>query len=89
MIHKSPVWLIYAITLILSGCSLIYELLIAQSLAILAANMVVWYSLTVGIFLAAMGLGAFALGRRYREGRAWVAVFHVEIVLPVAKRVRG
>ena len=43
-----PVGVVYAIAIILSGCSLLYELLIAQTLGFLAANTVVWYSLTVG-----------------------------------------
>ena len=60
---KRSVWTVYLITLILSSCSLIYELLIAQSMAMLAANMVVWYSLTVGTYLAAMGIGALLYDR--------------------------
>ncbi len=53
--------LVYAAALVLAACSLLYELLIAQTLAMLAANTVVWYSVTIGIYLAAMGL-AFAPG---------------------------
>ena len=54
------------ITLIVSACSLLYELLITQTLSLLAGNTVVWYSLTVGVYLSAMGLGAvvFRLARR-------------------------
>ena len=69
MPSKGPVWTIYLIALILSACSLVYELLIAQSMAMLAANMVVWYSLTVGIYLAAMGLGAFLYERWFDGNR--------------------
>ncbi len=32
-----------------------YKLLIAQTFTLLAANMVAWYSLTAGTYLAAMG----------------------------------
>ncbi len=47
---------VFAIALILSACSLLYELLIAQTLSLLAGNTVVWYSLTVGTYLGAMGI---------------------------------
>ena len=43
-----------AITLIVSACSLLYELLIAQTLSLLAGNTVVWYSLTVGAYRGAL-----------------------------------
>ena len=82
MPSKGPVWTIYLIALILSACSLVYELLIAQSMAMLAANMVVWYSLTVGIYLAAMGLGAF-LYERWFDGNRWGRLIEVEIALSV------
>jgi len=80
---ERSIGMLYAITLILSACSLLYELLIAQTLSLLAANMVVWYSLTVGTFLGAMGLGAFLLGARYRRTTAWVALFQIEILLSI------
>jgi len=78
---RSPLWLTYGITFFLAACSLLYELLIAQTLSLLAGNMVTWYSITVGVFLASMGIGAFVLDARYREGRAWVALFQVEMLL--------
>ena len=37
--------LVYAATLVLAACSLLYELLIAQTLSLLAGNTVIWYSL--------------------------------------------
>ena len=47
---------VLAITIVLSACSLLYELLIAQTMSMMAGNTVVWYSLTVGGYLGAMGL---------------------------------
>ena len=69
-----------AITLIVSACSLLYELLIAQTLSLLAGNTVVWYSLTVGAYLGAMGLGAI-LFRPRAGGSAWGSLFKVELLL--------
>ena len=65
------------ITVIVSACSLLYELLIAQTLSLLAGNTVVWYSLTVGAYLGAMGLGA-ALFRPRSGGSAWTSLSKVE-----------
>lgn len=47
------------ITIVVAACSILYELLIAQSLALLAANTVVWYSVTIGLYLFGMGIGSF------------------------------
>ncbi len=71
---------IYILSLILSACSLLYELLIAQTLTLIAGNMVVWYSLTVGTYLAAMGVGAIIYGTPDRS-RDWGRLFRVEILL--------
>ncbi len=70
---------VYVITLILSACSLLYELLIAQTLSLLAGNTVVWYSLTVGTYLGAMGIGAIVSERSARRG--WGGLYVVELLL--------
>jgi spermidine synthase len=72
--------IVLALALILSACSLIYELLVAQSLSLLAGNTVVWYSLTVGAYLAAMGIGAVLYGRREPQ-QHWAALYRVEMIL--------
>ena len=69
---------IYLLSLVLSACSLLYELLIAQTLTLIAGNMVVWYSLTVGTYLAAMGVGAILYGSSSRD---WRHLYRVEIML--------
>ena len=73
---------VLAITVVLSACSLLYELLIAQTLSLLAGNTIVWYSLTVGTYLGAMGLGAVAVGTRV-VGSGWNKLFIVELLLSV------
>ena len=63
------------LALVLAACSILYELLAAQTLSLLAANTVIWYSLVVGLFLASMGIGAFIsgnAGHRSQIGRAHV-----------------
>lgn len=73
---------VYALALVLSACSLLYELLIAQTLTLIAANMVVWYSLTVGTYLAAMGVGAI-LCNSFAWFQSWKLLFRIEIMLSV------
>jgi spermidine synthase len=72
--------MVYAAALVLAACSLLYELLIAQTLATLAANTVVWYSVTIGVYLAAMGLGAL-LHDKYATDNLWARLFRVELLL--------
>ena len=71
---------VYVLSLILSACSLLYELLIAQTLSLIAGNMVIWYSLTVGTYLAAMGVGAILYGSP-SQSRDWGRLYRVEIML--------
>ena len=59
-----------------------YELLIAQTLATLAANTVVWYSVTIGVYLAAMGVGAL-LHRNSSPLGLWERLFKIEILLTI------
>lgn len=47
------------LTCLLSFCSISYELLFANTLAILAGDIVLWHSLTIGIYVAGLGLGTF------------------------------
>lgn len=49
---------LYGITFVLAACSLLYELLIAQTLSWFLSNSVVWYSITVGVYLGSLGIGA-------------------------------
>ena len=77
---KAAVTVVYILSFILSGCSLLYELLIAQTLSLIAGNMVIWYSLTVGTYLAAMGMGAILYGSAERF-RDWGRLYRVEIML--------
>ena len=50
--------LLLFITVVVSLCSICYELLLAQSLCLFLRNTVLRYSVTIGLYLFAMGLGA-------------------------------
>lgn len=73
--------LLYGITLILAACSISYELLIAHTLSLLAANTVVWYSLTIGIYLGAMGAGALFLDKILGRRNTWKLLLYIELGL--------
>lgn len=73
-----------AVTLVLAACSVIYELIAAQTLALLAANTVVWFSVTIGTFLASMGLGALRCERIGEDRDPWRELVRVELLLCLA-----
>ncbi|MCK5213921.1 MAG: hypothetical protein KAR05_01025 [Candidatus Omnitrophica bacterium] len=69
---------IYLYSFLLAFCSLIYELLIAQTFALFAANTVICYSLTIGLYLGAMGAGAFFWKRIFKHCPVSKALFNIE-----------
>lgn len=54
---------ILALTMLLSFCSIVYEFLIARALVSLTGEIVLWQSLTIGIYIAALGVGTWLAGR--------------------------
>lgn len=50
---------ILIITSILAFCSIVYELLLSNTLAIVTGNYIFWQTLTVGIYIGGLGLGAY------------------------------
>ncbi|MCB9730187.1 MAG: hypothetical protein H6744_12840 [Deltaproteobacteria bacterium] len=54
-------------TLVVAFCSMVYELLLAQTLSATMGNTNFRYNLTIGLYLASLGLGAFLFGRRKRH----------------------
>jgi len=81
---KRQVYFLYTVTFILAACSILYGLLIAQAMSILAASTVVRYSLTIGIYLAAMGIGVLLCNKIYKGKQDWIFLFRVEILLSIA-----
>jgi len=76
---------VYVLSFVLAACSLLYELLIAQTLTMIAGNMVTWYSLTIGAYLAAMGLGSILHGTWSRRRPSdWSRLFTIELWLTLA-----
>ncbi|MFH1768935.1 MAG: hypothetical protein ABH858_07225 [Candidatus Omnitrophota bacterium] len=72
---------IYIITFTVAMCSILYELAIAHIFSLLSANTVLRYSVTVGLYLAAMGIGAFLCNRLSANRQSWEFLCKVEIAL--------
>ena len=62
-------------------CSLVYELLIAQTISFFSSNTVVWYSLTIGLYLVSMGLGAFKFDQWVGKKDLIPSLIYLEIIL--------
>ena len=69
----------YAVTFTVAYCSIVYELLLAQTLSTVLGNTVLRYSLTIGFYLAAKGLGAMLCDLKRRD--ALKSLVRVEIAL--------
>ena len=46
-------------TLIISGCSMIYEVLISSVSSYLVGDSIKQFSITIGLYMCAMGLGSY------------------------------
>ncbi|PCJ16285.1 MAG: hypothetical protein COB02_16670 [Candidatus Cloacimonadota bacterium] len=51
---------IFFITIIVAFCSIVYELLLAQTLTVILGGNVVRYSITIGLYLFFLGIGALS-----------------------------
>ena len=59
---KKKTWIkieLLVITSILAFCSIVYELLLSNTLAIVTGNYILWQSLTIGVYIGGLGLGAY------------------------------
>lgn len=70
-------WPIFSI--ILSGCSIIYELLLANTLSIMTGDAIWWQSITIGIYIGGLGVGTYTAERRNFSGIS--DLFRVEVWL--------
>lgn len=54
----------YFITVILSACSIIYELLLATALSNITGSYVWWHSWTIAFYIAGLGLGSYLANKK-------------------------
>ncbi len=81
MSKKTSPWMIYAIAFVLAACSMVYELLLAQTLSFFAEGTVTWYSLVLGVYLGSMGIGALSFRKVFKSTDNWSSLIQVEMWL--------
>lgn len=74
--------IIFLITFILAFCSIVYELLLAQSLSAFLENTVLRYSVTIGLYMFSMGFGALMAEGRFIRNPV-LTLLRIEILLTV------
>lgn len=57
--------MIYAITFVLAFCSIVYELLLGQTLSAFLGNTVLRFSITIGLYMMSLGIGSMIAEGRF------------------------
>lgn len=79
-LHKAPHMAALVYTAFIAGlCSIIYELLIATTASYFLGDSVKYFSLTIGIYMASMGIGSFV--SKYIDDELLYKFIIIEIVL--------
>lgn len=69
-------------TLVLAFCSIVYELLLGQTLSAFLGNTVLRYSVTIGLYMFSMGIGALIAGPRLLQTPVY-SLQLIELVLSI------
>ena len=72
--------MIYLCAFLLAFCSIVYELLLGQSLSAFLGNTVLRYSVTIGLYMLSMGIGALLAEGRFVE-HPITTLLKIEILL--------
>lgn len=65
-------------------CGMLYELILAQSLAAVWGSTLERYQVVIGVYLTSMGAGAYLASRLGTRVTAWQGLWIVELVLAIA-----
>jgi spermidine synthase len=74
--------MIYGFTFLLGFCSIVYELLLGQSLSAFLGNTVLRFSVTIGLYMLSMGIGALIAEGRWVKHAA-MTLLKAEILLTI------
>ena len=72
--------MIYPITIILAFCSIVYELLLGQTLSAFLGNTVLRFSVTVGLYMMSLGIGSMIAEGRFVR-RPVITLLSIELLL--------
>ncbi len=78
--NRAPLFLLYLNVLVVATCGLIYELLAGTLASYLLGDSVTQFSLVIGIYLSAMGVGAWLSKFIWKQ----LAACFIEVELAVA-----
>lgn len=73
--------LILTITLFLATCSILYEMILAQSLATTTGQTLLAYNLTIGLYIFFMGLGSFLSVKVLKQNKTLNRLISIELTL--------
>jgi len=73
-------YMIYVITFVLAFCSIVYELLLGQTLSAFLGNTVLRYSVTIGLYMMSLGIGSMIAEGRFVK-RPVTSLLRVELLL--------
>lgn len=73
---------VYFVTIVTACCSILYELLLAQSLSTTMGNTALRYNTTIGLYIAAMGFGAL-LYKKFVRRDVFEEFIKLELILSV------
>ena len=68
-------------TLLISGCSMVYELIISAVSSYLTGNSTLQYSITIGLYMSALGIGSFL--SKFVRKNLWGWFARVEILIGI------
>ncbi|MFC1742779.1 hypothetical protein ACFL35_02210 [Candidatus Riflebacteria bacterium] len=76
---------LYLLTIILAFCSMVYELLLAQTMAATLGNTILRYNTTIGLYLASLGIGSLIYPYGKNSFEILISrLFATEIILSIS-----
>ena len=71
---------IYLLTTMVAFCSIVYELLLAQTLSSIMGDTALRYNITIGLYIASLGFGALFFSK-LKSKKSWESFCYLEIIL--------
>lgn len=81
--QKFKLKILYILTIIVAMGSILYELLLAQSLSTIMGNTALRYNVTIGIYIASMGFGAIFYKHLINSKKMVTDLLKVELLLTI------
>lgn len=80
---KSNIFVIYFLTMITAFCSMIYEFLMAETLSSILGNTLLRYNITIGLFVASMGIGSLLYNKFLSRDSNIIKFIKIEFLLSI------